>query len=109
MKIEQPPLFAAPPTAGSVRHSDPQTSRDAAARVDIGARCGEVLDALADHAPAIPWELVLKLRTSGIEMDQNCVARRLVDLEQMGLVERTGHTRPGRSGRQQTEWTIPNP
>lgn len=108
MNIVQPPLFDVP--AGSVRRSDPQTSHAAAAAVDVSARCGEVLTALSAHPDgAIPWELVLTMRGQGVDMDQNCVARRLDDLEAMNLVHRTGSTRPGRSNRQQTEWTTSTP
>ncbi len=103
MTIDQLDMF--PETAQRVRTTDPATSHAAAAAVDVPARAGEVLAALRSLPTATPSELVVRLRRTGIDMDQNCVARRLGDLEAAGLAARTGDTRPGRSGRQQTVWT----
>lgn len=113
---DTPTLFDAPATAGSVRAADPQTSADAARRVDARRRCAEVLRALTalltegpppgapDHG-ATCYEVTRRLRLNGVDTEQNIVARRLKDLEEHADVSRTGHTRPGRTGRHQVLWT----
>lgn len=106
----QPSLFDAPPTAGTHRKRDPQTSVDAAAAVDVPARAQQVYDALATRpSGAIPAELVDILRATDDGWQQNWVGRRLDDLEQVGLARRTGVTRVGRYGRKQIEWVAVAP
>lgn len=92
------------------RHDDPQTSHDAAAAVDLPARCAQVLGALRYVYPAYRGatcsELQHRLAVTGTHMDNGWIARRLCDLEKSGHVVRTEATRPGSTGRKQTVWIL---
>lgn len=87
------------------RRSDPQTSRDAAASLTpeaLGREQGRVLRAISMHAgEAIRDQVAMYLSA-----DRSCVSRRITDLRDLGLVEDSGRTRPGPSGRQQTVWCL---
>lgn len=92
------------------RHDDPATSHEAAAAVDLPARCAQVLGALGQctYRPrgATCSELQQILATTGVHMDNGWIARRLCDLEESGHVIRTDMTRTGSSNRKQTVWVL---
>lgn len=91
-----------------VRASDPDTSRAAAEsiRPALGAECSRVLAAVESrgHIGATAFEVTRSLEGVGVERDQNCVARRLTDLRDAGLVRDTGMRRPGKSNRGLIVW-----
>lgn len=64
-----------------------------------------VINALAS-GPATAYELQTRLAGMGIHRQQNCVAKRLSELAELGLIERTGERRPGASSRKLDEWRI---
>lgn len=74
------------------RNTDPQSSHDAAVKVNASgkrdAQCGAVLRALANHPGSTSMELA---HFMGIE--RSITGRRLPDLEQQGKVKR-GDLRP---------------
>lgn len=95
-----------------VRHSDPATAQAAATAIAevVNLECCRVLDALRDlEGNATAYEVVLRLRSAGIDRQQNCVARRLTDLRDAGLVRDSGRTRPGSSNRQLIVWEVNQP
>jgi predicted transcriptional regulator len=90
----QPTLFDG--LVGTTRHSDPFTSHQAA--LDNAFRAGtqrvKVLVALA-HAPAGLTDYEL---SRSLEMHRGSASKRRGELEECGLVERTGMTRPTDTG-----------
>ena len=98
------------PFPAAARESDPQTSHEAAAEVDVNARCGQVLAALQTVTPAAHgatcYELQIILAHTGIHMDTGWIASRLNQLQKAGLVEATDAKRPGYTNRKQTVWVI---
>ena len=95
----------APTLFDSVRLTDPQTSRDAAASMapHLSGQRARVLALVREHGDITAAEIA---RTTGHTIQQSVAARRLTDLAQMGLIEPTGVTRPGNTGRMCTVWTI---
>lgn len=83
------------------RTSDRSTSHAAAASVRHGARAimDQILGELRRFGPGTFSELALRC-----ERDEAQVWKRLADLKNASLIEPTGDTRPGRSGRAQTVW-----
>jgi len=83
------------------RRNDPDTSKQAAARVHefAAGHCAEILAALKRHGPASP-ERIAEL--TGI--DRVAVCRRLPEIERAGLARPTGETVPTLSGRSQRVW-----
>jgi len=87
------------------RHADPVTSRAAAESLTpeaLGKEQGRVLRAISMHAGEANRDQV----ASYLSADRSCVSRRITDLRDSGLVEDTGRTRPGPTGRQQTVWAL---
>jgi hypothetical protein len=91
-----------------VRRVDPHTSAAAAESIRpvLGAECARVLESIRDLGTATQWEIRQYLASRGVERDGNCIARRCTDLRDAGLIAETGATRPGRTGRAQTVWTV---
>jgi predicted ArsR family transcriptional regulator len=87
-----------PPIPGAVRHSDPETSKEAAQSIDAGSLEGRVHQYLLDHGASILDEIC-----KGMKLDKVTVSPRLRPLEKSGLVTRDG-SRPGFSLRPQTIW-----
>ena len=87
------------------RASDPATSRKAAESLDPDTLAREqrrVLRAIVMHEGRAIRDQI----ASHLSADRSCVSRRITDLCAAGLVEDSGTTRPGVSGRQQTEWAL---
>lgn len=76
---------------GRARHTDPQTSQDAAAQVDVNGRQKAVLDAVVAAGTASSWDVaeIIHLRTGGIEVPSNC-SPRLRELQDKGFVKVVG-------------------
>lgn len=85
----------------NVRITDPDTSRDAARSLDRNADCMAVLAALCFLQHANAYELTVRLNRGERVWAQNCVARRLTDLRDNGLIRDSGDRRPGSSNRAQ--------
>lgn len=93
-----------------VRPSDPITSKLAAERVDLNARCREVLSAIFAmrhvHSTFTDGELA-----DWLNGERSVLARRRKDLCERGLVEPVWldgqyETRLGRRGRQEAVWRL---
>jgi predicted ArsR family transcriptional regulator len=85
------------------RRSDPATSKAAAGTMKFAAMslCDRILEILGCTGPATAGELALCLK-----LDDHQVNKRTADLKNAGLIEASGETRKGASGRQQTVWRI---
>lgn len=82
------------------RSADPQTSHDAAARLDAG-RAGTIRRRLLVQFGRFP-NLTADEATSAAGFEPADGAwKRVSDLINLGLIEATGDTRPGSSGREQ--------
>lgn len=96
------------------RAGDPRTSQEAAAAVDISARCAEVVRAIwypSKLRDFTDGELAARLP----DMDRNVVARRRKDLEDLGIVipvfewkdgGAVQRSRTGVKGRPELVWTM---
>ncbi|CAB4154029.1 hypothetical protein UFOVP626_55 [uncultured Caudovirales phage] len=85
-----------------VRSSDPATSHQAAASItDVRSHYAQILEALSTIGP---------LGKDGIsfysKLDPNQIARRLNEMQKLGLIRLTGKTVKSNSNRQEREWTI---
>lgn len=70
------------PLRGHARNTDPAGSRDAAATADLNGGCRRVLSALSMRYGFVT---VAALQSSLPGMERNVIARRLKDLEDLGL------------------------
>lgn len=87
----------------SYRATDPETSRLASAESNAKANNRtKVLDALAQLGTATRSEIAQAARLP----DDSCTSRRLRDLEEAGLVRKTGVVRAGASGASQSVWEL---
>lgn len=82
---------------GLARHSDPSTSHAAAAAVDVTAKEQAVLDAIRQFPKGCIADDIA--RVTGLR--DGSVTPRLRPLLRKGLIQRTGESRPGMSGRHQ--------
>jgi len=85
-----------------VRNSDPVTSHQAAASItDVSSHYAQILEALSTIGP---------LGKDGISfysrLDPNQIARRLNEMQKLGLIHLTGKTVKSNSNRQEREWTL---
>ena len=85
-----------------VRTGDPATSHQAAASItDVSSHYAQILEALSTIGP---------LGKDGIsfysKLDPNQIARRLNEMQKLGLISLTGKTVKSNSNRQEREWTI---
>lgn len=83
------------------RASDPETSREAAARVRefASGQCAEILMLLHKYGPLSPEQIAAKLA-----IDKVAVCRRLPDLQKASKARPTGLTVATISGRRQRIW-----
>jgi len=87
---------------GRARTSDPATSHQAAASItDVSSHYAQILEALSTIGP---------LGKDGISfysrLDPNQIARRLNEMQKIGLIRLTGKTVKSNSNRQEREWTL---
>jgi len=85
-----------------VRTSDPATSHQAAASInDVSSHYAQIMEALSTIGP---------LGKDGISfysrLDPNQIARRLNEMQKLGLIRLTGKTVKSNSNRQEREWTL---
>jgi predicted transcriptional regulator len=99
MMAEQADFFAA-----FARHSDPATSKEAAASVivHLPALEGSVLHCIRGSAKI---GMTIDELVEELKLDKVTLSPRLRPLVRKGLIQESGFTRPGRSGREQTVWT----
>jgi len=85
------------------RRGGPKTSRDAALSMvtPASAIMIRVLHCLLTEGPATQEELSERLG-----LDRYSINKRLSDLKNQQLIEPSGETRPGESGRQQIVWSV---
>jgi predicted ArsR family transcriptional regulator len=83
------------------RAEGPATSMAAAEsmRFKAGSLCTRIYECLRDHGPATQTTLAKRL-----DMDRQAVNKRLSDLRDAKMIEPSGETQPGPSGRPQTIW-----
>jgi hypothetical protein len=84
------------------RTNDPATSHEAAASItDVSSHYAQILEALSTIGP---------LGKDGISfysrLDPNQIARRLNEMQKLGLIRLTGKTVKSNSNRQEREWTL---
>jgi predicted ArsR family transcriptional regulator len=95
----------APTLFDHVRATDPPTSVAAAASLDaatLGRQKARVLDAVRTFGGRATREQVAQL----LGHDRSCISRRITDLVRDGLLEDSGDTARGGSGRAQTVWML---
>jgi hypothetical protein len=83
------------------RKLDPTTSQEAAQSIKTVApiHMQVIHDCLHEHGPMGKDQIAL-----WTNLDGNQIARRLPEMQKMGLVELTGNTVHSASGRQEREW-----
>jgi predicted ArsR family transcriptional regulator len=84
-----------------VRNTDPNTSAEAADKAgNLSIQHGEIIvQALVAYGPMGKDQIA-----EVTYLDGNQVARRMKELQTLGLVELTGRTVKNKSGRQEREW-----
>jgi len=87
------------------RNADPMTSHMAAASMTEAAQAHyqQIIDCLKRFGPLGKDGIALYANING-SADGNAVARRLPELEKLGLVEQTGKLVVSKSGRKEREW-----
>ena len=85
-----------------VRNSDPVTSHQAAESItDVSSHYAQILEALSTIGP---------LGKDGISfysrLDPNQIARRLKEMQKLGLIRLTGKTVKSNSNHPEREWTL---
>lgn len=87
------------------RNTDPSTSHMAAASVKVSAAIHHelIVDCLKRYGPMGKDTIAARANING-SADGNAVARRLPELEKLGLVEQTGRLVLSKSGRKEREW-----
>ena len=87
------------------RNTDPSTSHMAAASVKTSAAIHHelIVECLKRYGPMGKDTIAARANING-NADGNAVARRLPELEKMGLVEQTGRLVVSKSGRKEREW-----
>lgn len=88
----------------SVRFTDPDTSHEAAAMIAPVLRPEQARVFGLLRSALTAYEIATNLRWQGFPRDQSCVAKRLSELRDLGLVYDTGQRRPGRTGRPLIVW-----
>ena len=92
-------FFGSVPPIKRARSTDPDTSHEAAERVDFDSEhYRKILDALSIR-PMIYTEI-----SAATGLDRHAVGRRLGELENAGAIEPTGEKRATPSGRKAREW-----
>jgi hypothetical protein len=87
---------------GRARTSDPATSHQAAASItDVSSHYAQIMEALSTIGP---------LGKDGISfysrLNPNQIARRLNEMQKLGLIRLTGKKVKSNSNRQEREWTL---
>lgn len=107
MTVEQLALTPYPPTLGTARKADRQTSRDAARSVLPGPDQQRCLDALRLNGGQGTVDTVAAhFADLGVARDRGALSRRLTDLLDAQLIGDTGRTERGSRGRDVTVWAI---
>lgn len=107
----QATLFDAPIDRGTHRQRDPHTSVAAAHSLDPATmhvelrRVMAVIEVAGEHG-ATAGEVTAALQAQGVDRQRGCVARRVTDLRQGGLVRDSGRVRrlPRRGARDEIVW-----
>lgn len=88
----------------AARHSDPETSKQAAAQAkELAARHHRlILDVLQQHGPLGKDGIAARLRG----LDGVAVCRRLTELNRVGKIKPTGRNVQSTAGRAEREWTL---
>jgi predicted ArsR family transcriptional regulator len=86
---------------GAARHTDPDTSKEAADSINAGTLEDQVYQYMIGHGPTILDDVVRDLK-----IDKETASPRFARLEDAGKIELTGIKRPGRKGRPQQEWKV---
>ena len=76
--------------AARARSTDPQTSRDAAATVDVGRDESLVIEALTRHGPMTTAEVA-----KALGRPRENISARFRPLQRLGLIDETGEKRNG--------------
>jgi len=92
------------------RNTDPATSHMAAESVKESAQIHheQIVNCLKKFGPLGKDGIALRANING-SADGNAVARRLPELEKMGLVVQTGRLVASKSGRKEREWAYVMP
>ena len=101
----------APATRGASRHSDPQTSKDAARSIRMKERKREVVEAMTRlRFPSTARQIQQDMAQHGIQRERGSVASRLSQLEHDHLVAKVGirnvPTSAGGTGRDEATWSL---
>lgn len=103
------PAYAPTLWEGRARHTDPATSKAAAASVDghaLGSLLSDCLAVVECHRSGVTRdEVFADVRHAHPLTDRSSVSRRLTTLESEGLIVSAGERRAV-SGRMQTVWVI---
>ena len=88
------------PIFNRARNSDPVTSHQAADQVTTTSKHFQSIHlALIEHGPMGKDEIAYRA-----DMEPNAVARRLPELQKLGLVTLTGKTVQSNAGRKERQW-----
>ena len=88
------------PIFGRARNSDPVTSHQAADQVTTTSKHFQIIHlALIEHGPMGKDEIA-----HFTDLEPNAVARRLPELQKLGLVMLTGKTVQSNAGRKERQW-----
>jgi hypothetical protein len=90
------------PIFGRSRKTDPTTSHEAAEQLSSASNHFQMIQqALVEHGDMGKDEIAF-----WTNLDPNAVARRLPELQKLGIVTLTGKTVLSNSGRKEREWTV---
>ena len=101
--MNQPSLFAAPPTRGTARKGDRPTSVAAARAVNPGPDQRRCLEALVANGGRGSIDTVCAAIP---DRDRGCLSRRLTDLADGGYIVDSGSTVVGSRGRHVIVWAV---
>ena len=83
------------------RKNDPETSKEAAIKLKPYPQFYKIIEALVIWGPMGKDGIAAVSQMSGVQ-----VARRLPELEKMGVVKQTGRTVHSNTGRKEREWDL---
>ena len=92
------------PTSPLARHSDPVTSKEAAADMRGSVRLGVLQERALEMVRRHPGHITHCLADFAGESDERILGRRLSELEARGLVYREGSEVSGRTGKRCQRW-----
>lgn len=104
-------LLDVPATRGASRKSDPATSREAGRSMSghvLRDQQARVLGPFGPLGTATAYEVTGWLNVGSVfaPIKENVVSKRLGELVELGMLLRTGETRPGSSSRAQKVYTL---